>query len=425
MQPTPYRVTRTDPVVEAAVARHGASPLATLPVLRDIQGNTGRPLDRATLGAAADALGVSDAQVYGAVSFYSLLAVAPHAVRVCDGPVCMARGGAATHAAVQSAAAGGERAVERCSCLGLCDRAPAALVGLEPCGPVAAENAAAALAGPTGPMPDYSVPRPGEVRVAMERVGRIDPDSIDDALAAGAYQALAQALDGTPEQVLDAVDRAGLRGCGGAGFPAGRKWRMVAAAPGPRKCVVCSADESEPATFKDRVLMDADPHRLLEGMALAAYAVGADEGIVYVRGEYEWVARRLERAVAQAAARGWLGDDIGRRGFTFRVRVHRGAGAYVCGEETALLESLEGKRGEPRSRPPYPTTHGYLGRPTLVNNVETLCHVPAILAHGLERFRSVGTPHSPGTKVFCLTGCVNRPGVVEAPLGVTLRQLVE
>jgi NADH-quinone oxidoreductase subunit F len=428
MRARPYRPTRTDPAVDAAVARHGTSPVVALPVLRDVQAATGRPLDRTVLGAAADALHVNDARVYGTASFYSLLAVAPdpaRVVRVCDGPVCLACGGAAARAAVEAAAAGTGWAVDRTSCLGQCDRAPAALVGLEPAGPITGENAAAALAGRSEPMPSYADPRPGEVRVVMARVGRIDPDSIDDALAAGAYRALARALAGPPAAVLDAVDQAGLRGCGGAGFPAGRKWRTVADAAGSRKYVICNADESEPATFKDRVLLEGDPHLLLEGMALAAYAVGAAEGIVYVRGEYEWVARRLERAAAQAAERGWLGNNIRGRGFSFRVHVHRGAGAYVCGEETALLESLEGKRGSPRFRPPYSATHGYLGRPTLMNNVETLCHVPAIAARGPEWFRSLGTAHSPGTKVFCLTGCVNRPGVFEAPFGATLRQLID
>jgi NADP-reducing hydrogenase subunit HndC len=171
--------------------------------------------------------------------------------------------------------------------------------------------------------------------------------------------------------------------------------------------------------------MQGDPHLLLEGMALAGYAVGAGEGIIYIRGEYGWIARRLERAIVQAEERGWLGRDIRGSGFSFRVHVHRGAGAYICGEETALLESLEGKRGEPRVRPPYPTTHGYHGKPTLVNNVETLCLVPPILARGADWFRSLGTPASPGTKVFTVTGCVNRPGAFEAPLGITLRQVIE
>jgi NADH:ubiquinone oxidoreductase subunit F (NADH-binding) len=200
---------------------------------------------------------------------------------------------------------------------------------------------------------------------------------------------------------------------------------MVAQAPGPEKYVVCNADESEPGTFKDRVLMQSDPHLLLEGMALAGYAVGAGEGIVYIRGEYEWIARRLERAIGQAEERSWLGRDIRGSGFSFRVHVHWGAGAYICGEETALLESLEGKRSEPRVRPPYPTTDGYHGKPTLINNVETLCLVPPILARGPDWFRSLGTPASPGTKLFTVTGYVNRPGAFEVPLGITLRQIIE
>jgi NADP-reducing hydrogenase subunit HndC len=274
-------------------------------------------------------------------------------------------------------------------------------------------------------MPCYAAPRPGEVRATMARIGQVDPDSVDSALAAGAYQALAAALGGPPADVLAVVDRSGLRGRGGAGFPTGSKWRMVAQADGPEKFVVCNADESEPGTFKDRVLLDGDPHLLLEGLALAGYAAGAGGGIIYIRGEYEWVARRLARAIAQAEDRGWLGDNIRGSGFSFRVHLHRGAGAYICGEETALLESLEGRRGQPRVRPPYPTTHGCHGQPTLVNNVETLCLVPPILLRGAGWFRSQGTADSPGTKVFTVTGCVNRPGAFEAPLGITLRQVLD
>jgi NADH:ubiquinone oxidoreductase subunit F (NADH-binding) len=274
-------------------------------------------------------------------------------------------------------------------------------------------------------MPGYAKALPGEVRVAMARVGLINPDSIESAVEAGAYQVLGAALQDAPAGLLEAVDRSGLRGRGGAGFPTGRKWRMAAQATGPEKYVVCNADESEPGTFKDRVLLQGDPHLLLEGMALAGYAVGAGEGIIYVRGEFEWIARRLERAIAQAEGLGWLGRDIRGSGFSFRALVQWGAGAYVCGEETALLESLEGKRGEPRARPPYPTTHGYRGKPTLINNVETLCLIPPIVTRGADWFRSLGTPTSPGTKVFTVTGCVNRPGAFEAPLGITLRQVVE
>jgi NADP-reducing hydrogenase subunit HndC len=274
-------------------------------------------------------------------------------------------------------------------------------------------------------MPEYGEPLPGEVRVTMARIGRVDPDSIESALGAGAYQALGAALKAPPADLLLMVDQSGLRGCGGAGFPTGRKGRMVAQASGPQKYVIGNADESEPGTFKDRVLMDGDPHLLLEGLALAGYAVGASEGIIYLRGEYEWIARRLERAIAQAEEHGWLGQNIQGRGFSFRVHVHRGAGAYICGEETALLESMEGRRGEPRVRPPYPTTHGYRGKPTLINNVETFCLVPPLVARGADWFHSLGTANSPGTKVFTVTGCVNRPGVFEAPLGITLRQIIE
>jgi NADH:ubiquinone oxidoreductase subunit F (NADH-binding) len=274
-------------------------------------------------------------------------------------------------------------------------------------------------------MPSYSKPLPGEVRVALARIGRIDPDSIESAIEAGAYRVLETALDGPPEAVLDAVERSGVRGSGGAGYPTGSKWRIVSEGSLAPKFVVCNADESEPGTFKDRVLLESDPHLVLEGMALAGYAVGASEGILYIRGEYEWIARRLERALAQAESRGLLGKSIRGSAFSFRVEVHRGAGAYICGEETALLESLEGKRGEPRVRPPYPATRGYNGRPTLVNNVETLCLVPQIVHRGPSWFRSLGNPNSPGTKVFAVTGCVERPGVFEVPLGVTLRQVVE
>jgi NADH:ubiquinone oxidoreductase subunit F (NADH-binding)/NADH:ubiquinone oxidoreductase subunit E len=428
MRAQPYRRQRSDTTVDVAVARHGRSPDATLPILRDVQAANHGSLDKPVLGAVADALRVNDARVYGVGSFYSLLSTRTRAekvIRVCDGPVCMLRGAESVRASLEAATTGGEWGVERCSCLGLCDCAPAVLRGDEPCGPIRPDQVADVLNGnPCGRVPCYAESLPGEVRVTMARIGRVDPESVESALSAGAYRALDAALANPPGVLLDTVDQSGVRGCGGAGFPTGRKWRMVARAPGLQKYVVCNADESELGTFKDRVLMQGDPHLLLEGMALAGYAVGASEGIIYIRGEYEWIARRLEHAIAEAEEHGWLGRDIRDSGFGFRVHVHRGAGAYICGEETALLESLEGQRGEPRVRPPYPTTHGYHGQPTVVNNVETLCLVPPILERGAAWFRSLGTPHSPGTKVFTVVGCVNRPGAFEAPLGVTLRQIL-
>lgn len=265
---------------------------------------------------------------------------------------------------------------------------------------------------------------PLEHRIVTRRVGRIDPENIEEYIAEDGYQALARVLSMTPMQVIEELEASGLQGRGGAGFPAGRKWRFVAGAQGSKKYVVCNADESEPGTFKDRVILEGDPHSILEAMAIAAYAVGADEGYIYVRGEYKLAQNRLRIAIQQAEEIGLLGQNIMGTGFNFKVHVHSGAGAYVCGEETALLESIEGKRGEPRARPPYPTTHGLWGRPTLVNNVETLANVPPILLNGAQWYRSFGTPSSPGTKCYTIMGNVNFRGLIEVPMGITLREVI-
>ncbi len=233
----------------------------------------------------------------------------------------------------------------------------------------------------------------------------------------------------TPDQVVTEIAAAGLQGRGGAGFPAGLKMRFTAAAAkasGGKAYVVCNADESEPGTFKDRILIEGDPHGLLEAMAIAGYAIGAREGYIYIRGEYVGPAALLAHAIRDADAAGYLGRDIMGTGFEFHIHLHRGAGAYICGEETALIESLEGKRGEPRLRPPYPTTYGVNGAPTLVNNVETLYNIPAILANGAAWYRRVGTERAPGTKLYPVSGHVRRPGCLEAPLGqMTLRAVIE
>ncbi len=427
----PYRLTRTHASVPEAVSRRGSRSGDLLPILQDMQDCEGY-LSPQVLGAVSDALQIPDSQTQAVATFYSMLSTEPRAakvIRVCDGPVCCLHGGEAVRAAIdQAAESHSDICVERTSCLGLCDRAPAALVGLEPCGPINTSRAADCLNGWRGDALSYAEPREGEVRIAMARVGRIDPDNIDSAFEAGAYRSLKSALEEDADKsanVLDAIVRSGLQGRGGAGFPTGRKWHFVREAAGEPKYVICNADESEPAAFKDRVLMEGDPHLLLEGMALCGLAVGAKEGIIYIRGEYEMAARRLEHAIGQAEQGGWLGERIDDSEFSFRVRLHRGAGAYICGEETGLLESLEGRRGEPRVRPPYPTTHGLFGKPTVVNNVETFCKVPAIIACGAEWYRSLGTEASPGTKLFTVTGHVNRPGAFEAPFGITLRQIIE
>ncbi|HNT24581.1 MAG TPA: NADH-quinone oxidoreductase subunit NuoF [Anaerolineales bacterium] len=266
---------------------------------------------------------------------------------------------------------------------------------------------------------------PAEQRIVLQRAGRIDPESIDEYIVNDGYAALGKALtEMSPADVIAEVEKAGLQGRGGAGFPVGRKWGFVAGAPGNPKYIVCNADESEPGTFKDRLIMEGDPFALVEAITLAGYAIGAQEGYIYIRGEYGLAYQRLKNAIEQAHAYGMLGKNIFNSQFSFDLHVHAGAGAYICGEETALLESLEGKRGEPRSRPPYPTTHGLWGKPTLVNNVESLANVPPIIRNGARWYRTYGTPSSPGTKVYTIMGQINTPGVIEVPMGITLREVI-
>ncbi len=299
------------------------------------------------------------------------------------------------------------------------------LVNAEQAGPVTAQDVEKVCQGWRGVPTDYTQPRPGELRVMLANAGKIDPDSIASALDHGAYAGLKQALARSPEAVLSEVEASGLSGRGGAGFPVGRKWRFVFQAERTPKYILCNADESEPLIFKDRVLIDTNPHQILEGMAIAGYACGAQEGFIYIRGEYAHQAERLERAVHQAEEKGYLGDNIQGSGFSFHIHVHLGAGAYICGEETALIELLEGKRGEPRLRPPYPPTYGYLGCPSLVNNVESYSAVPAILSNGAAWYKGLSSYPTAGTKLYMVLGHVNRPGMFEAPYGLTLRQVIE
>jgi NADP-reducing hydrogenase subunit HndC len=265
---------------------------------------------------------------------------------------------------------------------------------------------------------------PAETRIVLKNVGVIDPNSVEDYIANDGYLGLGNALGMTPEQVIALITESGLQGRGGAGFPAGLKWGFVRQARADQKYVICNADESEPGTFKDRVLIEGDPHQIIEAMLIAAYAVGATEGYVYLRGEYQLAIQRMETAIAHARSVGLLGDNILGSALSFNLHLHTGAGAYICGEETALIESIEGKRGEPRSRPPYPTTEGLWGKPTLVNNVETLANIPPILRHGADWYRTYGTPSSPGTKVCTLLGNLNVTGLIEVPMGITLREMI-
>ncbi len=267
---------------------------------------------------------------------------------------------------------------------------------------------------------------PVQKRVVLERAGIVNPESLEDYILYDGYQALGKALTSmTPAGVIAEVEKSGLQGRGGAGFPTGRKWSFVASTPGSPKYVICNADESEPGTFKDRLIIEGDPFSILEAMTIAGYAIGAHEGFIYIRGEYPLAYRRIETAIRQAEAKGLLGDHIFGTEFSFHIHPHAGAGAYICGEETALIESLEGKRGMPRARPPYPTTYGLFGKPTVVNNVETLANVPPILRNGAMWYRDLGSPKSTGTKVYTILGNVNFTGLVEVPMGITLREVID
>ncbi|MCX6557991.1 MAG: NADH-quinone oxidoreductase subunit NuoF [Candidatus Aminicenantes bacterium] len=263
-------------------------------------------------------------------------------------------------------------------------------------------------------------------RVVLDKAWTVDPENIDEVLAAGGYRGIEKIFTEkiTPEAVIEQIKSSGLRGRGGAGFPTGMKWEFTRKASGAEKYVICNADEGEPGTFKDRLILEGDPHKLIEAMTIAGYAIGAAKGFVYIRGEYELSIERLKRAIAQASAYGLIGQNILESGFSFELEIRKGAGAYICGEETALIESLEGKRGNPRVKPPYPVTNGLWQKPTAVNNVETLANVPAIIANGAGWFRKIGTDKCPGTKVFTILGHVEYPGLVETDMGTSLREII-
>ena len=264
-----------------------------------------------------------------------------------------------------------------------------------------------------------------QTRTALANCGHINAECIDEAIAVRGYEALANVLEANnPDAVIEEIEKSGLRGRGGGGFPTGRKWRFTAANRGGKSYVVCNGDEGDPGAFMDRSIMEGDPHKLLEGMAIAAFAIGADEGYIYVRAEYPLAIKRLRKAIADAEERHFLGDNIMGSNFSFKLHIKEGAGAFVCGEETALIASIEGERGMPRPKPPFPANKGLFGRPTLINNVETLANVPVIMLKGADWFAQMGTETSKGTKTFALTGEVNNTGLIEVPMGTTLREIV-
>ena len=403
-------------------------------------------------------LTVPPAEAYGVATFYGMFSVRPRpatVLHVCTDLACAAAGSGPLCAAVAErlgpAGEARDGAVWQPSpCLGLCERAPAALAvragdgggaeeGTDPdrartyaagvAAPATAESVAALARDPAAaepePEPALAVPQFGDPALTLlSRVGVVDPASLDDYRSRGGYRALRRAFALGPAGVIREVTDSGLLGRGGAAFPTGRKWQATASQPDRPHYVVCNADESEPGTFKDRVLMEGDPYALIEAMTIAGYAVGAERGYLYLRGEYPRALGRLTHAVRQARARGLLGEDVLGQGYAFDIEIRRGAGAYICGEETALFNSLEGRRGEPRAKPPFPVEKGLFGKPTAANNVETLVNVLPVLERGAQAYAAIGTGRSTGPKLYCVSGSVERPGVYELPFGATLRELL-
>jgi NADH-quinone oxidoreductase subunit F len=433
-----------DPRTEGHVARGGHEARSRrdllIPVLHAIQSRTGW-ISQPALNYVCKRLTVPPAEAYGVATFYALFATKarpPVVAHVCDDLACRLAGSDELCADLDRTMGpegapdpGGERTWLRSPCLGLCERAPAAMItraGTDPQTTVAAPVDAAGIAmriglnGPAGSTDslDHPIPQEGNPGLRLlARVGVADPTSLDDYRAHGGFRAIERARAIGPQQVIEEVTASGLVGRGGAAFPTGRKWAAVAAQPAQPHYLVCNADESEPGTFKDRVLMEGDPFAVVEAMAIEAFAVGASKAYLYIRGEYPLAEGRIANAIATTTAAGLLGD--------LEIEVRRGAGAYICGEETALFESIEGKRGEPRNKPPFPVEVGLFGKPTAVNNVETLVNVLQIVGadDGAAEFKGIGTEGSTGPKLFCLSGNVARPGVYEVDFGVTLRALID
>ena len=413
----------------AELAPHGRA--ALLPALHAAQQFHGW-LPEAVAAEVGRALRVPLADVDGVIDFYAMLSRQPIGrtiARVCSAPVCALAGAEALadalcrHLKVEpgEVSSDGEFTVEHAPCLGLCDHAPALLVGEAALGRADAAKAAEICAR-SGERAVSFVG--GDIRSLSSNCGQGHPTSLANYMSGGGYGGLKKALTMTPQDVLAEVKAAGLVGRGGAAFPTGIKWEGAANAAGQPKYIVCNADESEPGTFKDRILMEEDPHRTIEGMIIAAHAVGARRGYIYVRGEYPYAFKVMGDALEEARQAGIIGGNILGAGLDFDIEMRLGAGAYICGEETALLESIEGKRGLPRIKPPFPTTHGLFGKPTVINNVETFCNVPLILERSAAEYRKMGTDRSPGPKLFCLSGQIQRPGLYEVTFGATLRHLV-
>jgi NADH-quinone oxidoreductase subunit F len=418
-----------------------------LPALHAVRDRTGW-ISEGALGYICQRLTIPPAEAYGVASFYALFSLTPKpptVIHVCDDIACRVSGAEGLCADMERELGpegmplrDGQLAWQRSPCLGVCDAAPVVFLQREhgsTIGSATVDDVTHALA-PDGSARAVSPPAnvqadglsgPSLLRRISPPAGRapMEPSSLDDYRAHGGYEALRIAAGLGPDGVIREVKDSKLLGRGGAAFPTGVKWEAVAKQPVRPHYFVCNADESEPGTFKDRVLMENDPFALIEALTIAGFATASERGYVYIRGEYPLAFERLDNAIEHALARGFLGDDVMGEGFAFDIELRRGAGAYIAGEETALFNSIEGKRAEPRNKPPFPVTHGLFGKPTGINNVETLLNVLEIMRSGGAAYAQIGTPDSTGTRLFCLSGCVERPGLYEVEFGTTLRELLD
>ena len=435
------QTTGTHDQVALICGRYGNDPQRMLDILRDVQDQY-RCISRDAMQAVAIKTGLSQVAVEGVASFYAFLSLTPKGrvtIRLCDDIIDRFAGLDAVATAFEAAlgitvgqtTADGAISLEYTPCIGMCDQAPAAMINDVVVTALTPEKARAITAALNdGRRPEDLIAKNFDTLTPHAQAAQMVKDNIKLAGAvllgpvpdeAGLKNALVQ----NPAQIIDQIAASGLRGCGGAGFSTGRKWRFAAQTDDDRRFIICNADEGEPGTFKDRILLTERPHLLIEGMTIAARAVGAREGILYLRGEYVYLRPLIQEVLEERRTKGLLGQNIlGVDGFDFDIRLQMGAGAYICGEEGALISSCEGLPGEPKTRPPYPVTHGYLGHPTVVNNVETFCHAARIMDRGAQWFFDMGSDGSHGTKLFSVSGdCIN-PGIYELPYGLSVRELL-
>jgi NADH:ubiquinone oxidoreductase subunit F (NADH-binding)/NADH:ubiquinone oxidoreductase subunit E len=434
--------------IKKTIEKHGNDSEHLMLILRDLESQSGKnQLDAATLEAVAKAMNLPESSVAGFVDFYTMFKTKPRAkflIRVCKSGPCHVMGSTTIFDALKKklgvgigeATKDGLFYIEKCECLGVCSAAPAMMVNYDIHGNLTPKRIDQIINSYKKKKPSFKEERGPEVDAKacmindkkqtiriLDGIGRIDPLNIESYLKDGGYNGLKKALAMKPGEIIDIMKESGLRGRGGAGFPAGMKWSFVAKGP-MQKYVICNADEGEPGTFKDRIIMEENPQLLLEGMAICGYSIDASIGYIYVRGEYRRVIERLQKAIEQARKKGILGKGIFGSKFNFDVYIKEGGGAYVCGEEMSLINSMEGLRGYPRFKPPFPGVVGFMGLPSNVNNVETLMSVPMILRNGADWYRKVGTPGCSGTKLYCLSGKLNRTGLVELPMGTTLKDII-